>query len=61
LNQSSSSREVSLGSSPEISPQLIPQLVARSSSSSPRGGLFKDHWNLWTSGFILDELEDRSP
>jgi len=61
LNQSSSSREIGLGSSPELSPQLIPQLVARSLSSSPRGGLVKGHWNLWTSGFILDELEDRSP
>jgi hypothetical protein len=61
LNQSFSSRETILGSNPELSPQLIPQLVARSSSSSPRGGLIKGHWNLWTSGFILDELEDRLP
>jgi hypothetical protein len=61
VNQSPNSLEVSPRSSPELSPELIPQLIARSSSSSPKGGLVKGHWNLWTSAFILDELENRSP
>jgi hypothetical protein len=61
VNQSSNSGEISPRSSPSLSPQRIPQLIARSSSSTPRGGLVKGHWNLWTSGFILDELENQSP
>jgi len=61
VNQSSNSLENSRRSSPQLSPGHIPRLIPRSSSSSPSGGLVKGHWNLWTSGFILDELEDRSP
>jgi hypothetical protein len=53
VNQSSNSGEISPRSSPSLSPQRIPQLIARSSSSTPRGGLVKGLWNLWTSGFIL--------
>jgi hypothetical protein len=61
MNQSSNPLENIPKSSPQLSPGCIPRLIPRSSSSSPSGGLVKGHWNIWTSGFILDELEDRSP